>query len=191
MGKKKTEPSTDLVKSLPGFEISSELAAIQAKIEQQGGEILPGDFEALKEWNAALEIKAESICHVITKKQLQATYFQQISDAARAKAEGCDKVEKRLKAMLLAMMLETKTLSIKKDDGLFTVSLVEKGKASLKITDSKKIPLDYIAFETVETVKTKELKAALEAEQEKPQEEQKEIPGASLEYGAPYLMIRS
>lgn len=182
MVKKKESASTDIIPATTLISISNELLAMQTKIIEQGGELLEGDLESLKKWEAAIEIKAENICHVLLKMEHEATYYEDLAKAARARAETLSKTDKRLRAYLISAMQATGTKQIKQNGGLFTISLVD-GRANAKIDDQNQLPHDMVDIVEVVKPKTTEIKKALEAG--------KEVPGASLEYGAPYLMIRS
>jgi len=190
MVKKKTEPQTAIIPTTTLITISNEVLTIQAKLIEQGGELLEGDLESLEKWQGAIEEKAENICHVLMRMETEAEYYEKLAKAARARAETLSKTDKRLRGYLASVMQATGTKSIKQTGGLFTISLVD-GRASLGEVNKDRVPLKYIKTEVVDVIDTKQLKTDLEAEAAKPETERKEIPGASLEYGAPYLMIRS
>ena len=181
MAKTKKEPvNTAMVTSAIG--IAAELQDIVARIESAGGECDDETLAALQSWSAALEVKAESIAHVKLRLEADAGYWQQYEDAARAMRKSKEAAVKRLTEYLARCMSVAGVKSIKKDDGLFSISLVA-GRASCQITDEKKLPFDLV--EVVELIKPrkKEIQERLEAGDQ--------VPGAMLEYGNDYVMIRA
>jgi hypothetical protein len=180
MAKAKKEPAnTELVTTAIG--ISSELRQIVEQIEANGGECDDATFAALQGWQAALEIKAESIAHVKLRLEADAAYWQQYEDAARAMRKSKEAAMKRLTEYLARCMSVAGTKSIKRQDGLFSISLVA-GRSSCQINDEKKLPYDLVSVVEVVKPKTAEIKERLE--------KCEQVPGASLEYGA-YVMIRA
>ena len=180
MAKTKKEPvNTAMVTSAIG--IAAELQDIVARIESAGGECDDETMAALQSWSAALEVKAESIAHVKLRLEADAGYWQQYEDAARAMRKSKEAAVKRLTEYLARCMSLAGVKSIK-DDGLFSISLVA-GRASCQITDEKKLPFDLVEVVELIKPKKKEIQEALEAG--------REIPGAALEYGNEYVMIRA
>ena len=181
MAKTKKEPvNTAMLTSTIG--IAAELQDIVARIESAGGECDDETLAALQSWSAALEVKAESIAHVKLRLEVDAGYWQQYEDAARAMRKSKEAAVKRLTEYLARCMSVAGVKSIKKDDGLFSISLVA-GRASCQITDEKKLPFDMV--DVVELIKPrkKEIQERLEAGDQ--------VPGAMLEYGNDYVMIRA
>ena len=181
MAKTKKEPvNTAMLTSTIG--IAAELQDIVARIESAGGECDDETLAALQSWSAALEVKAESIAHVKLRLEADAGYWQQYEDAARAMRKSKEQAVKRLTEYLARCMAMAGVKSIKKDDGLFSISLVA-GRASCQITDEKKLPFDMV--DVVELIKPrkKEIQERLEAGDQ--------VPGAMLEYGNDYVMIRA
>jgi hypothetical protein len=88
---------------------------------------------------------------------------------------------KRLTEYLARCMSVAGVKSIKKDDGLFSISLVA-GRASCQITDEKKLPFDLVEVVELIKPKTPAIKEALERGEQ--------VPGATLEYGEPFISIR-
>ena len=177
---KKEAPNTAMLTSTIG--IAAELQDIVARIESAGGECDDETLAALQSWSAALEVKAESIAHVKLRLEADAGYWQQYEDAARAMRKSKEQAVKRLTEYLARCMAMAGVKSIKKDDGLFSISLVA-GRASCQITDEKKLPFDMV--DVVELIKPrkKEIQERLEAGDQ--------VPGAMLEYGNDYVMIRA
>ena len=177
---KKEAPNTAMLTSTIG--IAAELQDIVARIESAGGECDDETLAALQSWSAALEVKAESIAHVKLRLEADAGYWQQYEDAARAMRKSKEAVVKRLTEYLARCMAMAGVKSIKKDDGLFSISLVA-GRASCQITAEKKLPFDMV--DVVELIKPrkKEIQERLEAGDQ--------VPGAMLEYGNDYVMIRA
>ena len=180
MAKAAKKPDTAMVTSAIG--IASELQQIIADIEANGGECSDEIFAALQNWQAALEVKAENIAHVKMRLEADAGYWQQYEDAARAMRKSKEAAVKRLTEYLARCMSVAGVKSIKKDDGLFSISLVA-GRASCQITDEKKLPFDLVEVVELIKPKKKEIQEALEAG--------REIPGAALEFGNEYVMVRA
>jgi len=176
----KQKPDTAMVTSAIG--IAAELQQIVAGLEANGGECDDDTLAALQNWQAALEVKAESIAHVKLRLEADAEYWQKYEDAARAMRKSKEAAVKRLTEYLARCMSVAGVKSIKKDDGLFSISLVA-GRASCQITDEKKLPFELVDVVELIKPKKKEIQEALEAG--------REIPGAALEYGNDYVMIRA
>jgi hypothetical protein len=177
MAKKKDETAP----AVTCFEIAHQVSAVAAKIIDQGGELKEGDLESLQQWQAALEVKAENICHLLTRLESEEAYYKAVEEAANRRRKARESARNRLREYLLNCMATADTRSIKKTDGLFSVTAVD-GHASVHIQDVGKIPFELVDVVEVITPKKKEILAKLQAGEE--------IPGATLEYGAPYLMIR-
>lgn len=181
MAKAKKEPAnTELVTTAIG--ISSELRQIVEQIEANGGECDDATFAALQGWQAALEVKAESIAHVKLRLEADAAYWQQYEDAARAKRKSKEAAVKRLTDYLALCMVTAGVKSIKRDDGLFSISL-QQGRASCVVHNEKKLPFELVDIVELIKPRTAEIKERLEAGEE--------VPGATLEYGANYVTIRA
>lgn len=180
MAKSKKEPvNTELVTTAIG--ISSELRQIVEQIEANGGECDDATFAALQGWQAALEVKAESIAHVKLRLEADAAYWQQYEDAARAKRKSKEAAVKRLTDYLALCMVTAGVKSIKRDDGLFSISL-QQGRASCVVHNEKKLPFELVDIVELIKPRTAEIKERLEAGEE--------VPGATLEYGANFVTIR-
>lgn len=182
MAKQKKEP-VDVSKALTLYQITSELQQITNAIMDAGGECDEQTFKALQEWQEEFTIKAEKICHVIELKiNAPRNYYEKVKAAASAEIEKLDKAEKNLKKYLAQGMADTNTKSIKRDDGLFSVSLCD-GRAGVQIADEGKLPHEFVSVFQLVKPKTKEIKEALGRGEN--------IPGATLVYGDKYLMIRN
>jgi len=181
MAKTKKEPvNTAMVTSAIG--IAAELQNIVAGLEANGGECDDDTLAALQSWSAALEVKAESIAHVKLRLEADAGYWQQYEDAARAMRKSKEAAVKRLTEYLARCMQLAGVKSIKREDGLFSISLVA-GRSSCQISDEKKLPYELVSVIEVIKPKTAEIKDRLEKGEQ--------VPGASLEYGPDYVMIRA
>ena len=163
------------------FEIAKELSEITEKIISQSGELLEGDLEKLQSWNAQIEIKAENIGHVKTRLESEMEYYKAIEEKARSLWKSRELSIERLKKYLAQCMGMAGIKSIKKEGGLFSISLCD-GRTQCQIDDVNKLPLEY--------VKMVEVCDPLKAEIKKALEEGKTVDGAHLETGEPYLMIR-
>jgi hypothetical protein len=178
----KTAKKADVSLVTTAIGIASELRQIVEQLEANGGECDDATFAALQGWQAALEVKAENIAHVKLRLESEAAYWQQYEDAARAMRKSKEAAVKRLTDYLARCMATAGVKSIKRDDGLFSISL-QQGRASCVIRDEKKLPFELV--DVVELIKprTAEIKERLEAGEE--------VPGATLEYGADYVTIRA
>ncbi len=177
----KAPKKTDTAMVTSAIGIASELQQIIADIEANGGECSDETFAALQNWQAALEVKAENIAHVRLKLEADAAYWRQYEEAARAMRKAKESAVEKLLEYLARCMSVAGVKSIKRDDGLFSISLVA-GRPSVRITDEKKIPFDLA--DVVELIKPRkgEIEERLKAGEQ--------VPGASLEYGQDYVMIR-
>ena len=180
MAKKKTDEGTDQ-RALTTMQIADELRQLADQIIEAGGEITEAQFIALKDWQAALEVKAQNIALLFEAKASEAAFFKVLEDKARAKRKSIEAMCDRLREYLAAAMAQANTKSIKAD-GLFSITLCD-GRPSVQIDDPGKLILGETA-DIVETIKPRAdaIKAKIEAGEE--------VPGAHIEYGRPYLMIR-
>jgi hypothetical protein len=178
----KTAKKADVSLVTTAIGIASELRQIVEQLEANGGECDDATFAALQGWQAALEVKAENIAHVKLRLESEAAYWQQYEDAARAMRKSKEAAVKRLTDYLARCMSTAGVKSIKRDDGLFSISL-QQGRASCVVFNEKKLPFELV--DVVELIKprTAEIKKRLEAGEE--------VPGATLEYGADYVTIRA
>ena len=178
MAKKKDVPNPVTVTA---FQIASELEAIKNKIMLADGELADGDFEALQKWEAAIETKAENIGHVKEQLDRLAEYFKAVEDKAKERRKSIETSVSRLKKYLLACMTTAGIKSLKKEDGLFSVTVCN-GRSSVVIDSQDKLPVEMVDIIEVVKPRTDQIKEALETG--------KEVDGAHLEYGENYLMIR-
>ena len=179
MPKKK---STDIATATTAFAICSEIESIVASIIEADGECDDETFAQLTEWKAALEVKAENIGLVKLRLEGESAYFKAVEEAARNQRKSRESAVERLKKYFADCMKKADVKSIKKNDGLFSVSLCA-GRASVSIPDAAKLPMDYVDIVEQYKPRTDAVKAALEAG--------KEIPGAALEYGPDYVVVRA
>jgi hypothetical protein len=179
MAKKKDEAQTE--REITTMEIASELRTVTEQIIEAGGEITETQFALLQEWQAALETKGQNIAHLLEKMSHEAAYFQAVEDAAKARRKAIEGADKRLREYLAAAMCQAQVKSIKAQ-GIFSITLCD-GKPGVQIEDPGKLEVGRYA-DIVETIKprTDEIKQAILAGEE--------VPGARVEYGRPYLLIR-
>jgi hypothetical protein len=177
----KKKESAEKTKALTTFEIAAELRALVESIIACDGNCDEETMQEFDKWNLALENKAENICHVKARLETEMEYYKQVEEKARSYRKAREGAIERIRRYLAQAMKVAQVEKIKKDDGLFSVSLVA-GKAKLIIDDQGKLPLDMI--EVIEVIKpiSDKIKTALEAGQV--------IPGAHLEISEPYVMIR-
>jgi len=166
--------------AVTAFDIAEELAAVTKKIISQEGELAEGDMEALQQWQAALEVKAENIGYVKERLESEAAMYKALEEKARSHRKAREGAVDRLRKYLAIVMTQAGVKSIKKQDGLFSVSLCE-GKPSARVDDVGKLPCDLVEVIEMLKPKTADIKARLEAGEE--------IPGASLERGEPFVRI--
>lgn len=179
MARKKTDEAAEQ-KALTTMEIAAELRAVTEAIIEAGGEISEGQFMALKEWQAALETKAQNIAHVLERMSADASYFKAIEEKARQRRKAIEGADQRLREYLAAAMAESGTKSIKAE-GLFSITLCD-GRASVQIDDAGKLEIGRFA-KIVESIQPDKdaIKAAIDNGED--------VPGAHVEYGRPYLRI--
>lgn len=179
MTKKKTDDKTQ-EKAITLFVISESLQTITAAIIENGGEVDENTMELLTAWREELAVKAQSIAQVLQRLDGDAGYYKAVEDAARARRKAVEGAQTRLKQYLARNMEETGTKQIK-ERGVFTISLCD-GRSTATIVNEGDLPMDLV--ETVVTSKPdrKRIKELLESGEE--------VPGAVLEYGEKYVMIR-
>jgi len=179
--KKKVENPETTERAMSAIEIAGELRAITDSIIEAGGECNDETFAQLQNWQAALEVKAENIGLVKERIEAEIEYFKRIEEAARARRKARENTIDRLRKYLAVAMQAANTKSIKRNDGLFSISLVD-GRESVQIDDINKLPMDLC--EIVEVVKPRAdaIKERLTSGQQ--------VPGAHIERGEPYVTIR-
>ena len=181
MAKKKSDNPEAAERAMSAIEIATELRAITDAIIEAGGECNDETFAQLQSWQAELEVKAENIGLVKERIEAEAAYFKKIEEQARARRKARENAVERLRKYLAAAMIQADVKSIKRNDGLFSISLVD-GRESVEIDDQNKIPMDLCEIiEVIKPLKDKiqERIAAGEV-----------VPGAHIERGEPYVMIR-
>jgi len=181
MAKANEENKELVVKAKSAMEISGEIKAIVDSIIEAGGECSDATLEALKSLNMALEVKAENIAFVKARLESEMDYYKVVEEAAKAQRKARESALERLKKYLAACMQEAGLKSIKKNDGLFSFSLVE-GRIRTVIENKELLPYEYTDIVEVISPRGDAIKAALEAG--------KEVPGAHLERGEDFVMIR-
>ena len=181
MAKKKSENPETTERAMSAIEIAGELRAITDAIIEAGGECNDETLSQLQNWQAQLEVKAENIGLVIERIEAEIEYFKRIEEAARARRKARENTIDRLRKYLAGAMQLANTKSIKRNDGLFSISLVD-GRESVEIDDQNKIPMDLC--EIVEVIKPLKDKIAERIAAGH------EVPGAHIERGEPYVTIR-
>lgn len=181
MAKKKSENPETTERAMSAIEIAGELRAITDAIIEAGGECNDETLAALQNWQAQLEVKAENIGLVKERIEAEIEYFKRIEEAAKARRKARENTIDRLRKYLASAMQMANIKSIKRNDGLFSISLVD-GRESVEIDDQNKIPMDLC--EIVEVVKP--LKDKIQERIASGQQ----VPGAHVERGEPYVMIR-
>lgn len=177
----KKEVSTEIaVKAASAMTIASEILGIVGQIIENGGECSDETLVMLQGWQAALEIKANNIGLVKARLESDIEYYKVIEESARARRKTTENTIDRLKSYLKDCMKTADMKSIKGD--LFSFSVVE-GRIKTVVENPNALPFDYVNVVEVIQPKTDAIKTALEAGQE--------VPGAHLERGEDYVMIRS
>lgn len=179
---KKIKDNTELEqKALTAFDIAKELRTVTAKIIDADGVLEEGDFEALNKWQASLEIKAENIGHVKERIDAEAALYKAYEEKAKVRRKACEAAGENLRKYLASCMVAAGVKSIKKTDGLFTISLCD-GRESVVVDDVKALPLDCVEERVVLDAKKDVIKAKLAAGEA--------VDGAHIETSAPYVVIR-
>jgi hypothetical protein len=180
MAKRKENPEAE-VKALSAIEIATELRTITDSIIEAGGECSDDVFQQLENWQVLLEVKAENIGLVKERIEAEIEYFKRIEEAARARRKARENTIDRLRKYLAGAMQMAGVKSIKRNDGLFSISLVD-GREAVEIDDQNKIPMDLCEIvEVVKPLKDK-IQERIAAGQQ--------VPGAHIERGEPYVTIR-
>lgn len=179
--KKKGDNPEAEVRALSAIEIATELRTITDSIIEAGGECNDETLAQLQNWQAQLEVKAENIGLVKERIEAEIEYFKRIEEAARARRKARENTIDRLRKYLAGAMQLANIKSIKRNDGLFSISLVD-GRESVEIDDQNKIPMDLCEIvEVIKPLKDK-IQERIAAGQQ--------VPGAHIERGEPYVMIR-
>lgn len=178
MTKKTKEEPTALTTAMT---IAEDIREVVEGIIANHGECSDELLARLRGLNMALEVKAENIGFVKARIESECEYFKVIEEAAKAQRKSREAALERMKNYLAVCMKEANIKSIKKTDGLFTFSLVE-GRIKTVIENKEWIPYEFTEIVEVITPKTDEIKKALMSGQT--------IPGACLERGEDYVMIR-
>ena len=178
---KKIKDEGQEARALTTMQVADELRTLADQIIEAGGEITEGQFLALKEWNAALETKAQNIALLFEQKAAEASFYKTVEDKAKARRKSIENTCDRLREYLAAAMATAGVKSIKAD-GLFSISLID-GRESVQIEDPGKLEIGRFA-KIVESIQPDKdaIKAAIDAGET--------VAGAHVETGKPYLMIR-
>jgi len=177
----KKEVNTEIaVRATSAMTIATEILGIVGQIIENGGECDDNTLAMLQNWQAALEVKAGNIGLVKARLESDIEYYKVIEESARARRKTTENTIERLKNYLRDCMKTADMKSIKGD--LFSFSLVD-GRVKTVVENKNALPFDYVDVIEVIQPKTDAIKAALESG--------KEIPGAHLERGEDYVMIRS
>jgi hypothetical protein len=178
---KKKDPAVIEQKAMTAFDIANELKMVTTKIIEAEGVLEEGDIEALNKWQASLEIKAENIGHVKERIDLEAALYKGYEEKARARRKACEAAADNLRKYLASCMSQAGIKSIKKADGLFSISLCD-GRESVVIDDVKALPLDCVEDRVVIEAKKDVIKTKLAAGES--------VDGAHIETSSPYVVIR-
>lgn len=183
MAKAKTGDDNALtIRANTALAIASEVKAIYDTVIVNDGEITEEQYEALKQWQAALEVKAENIAHVSAKFDADEEYYRKLEEIVKAKRKSCENARERLRKYLALCMKEANIKNIKKKEGgIYSISLVE-GRLKAVIDDMGVLPLNYCTTRVEYDPDNARIKSALE--------DGREIPGAHLERGEHYITIR-
>lgn len=178
---KKTESKELQNRALTAIQIATELKDIVQSIIDNEGECDDDTLTALKGLNLALEDKAENIGLVKTRIDSEIEYFKAVKDAADVQIKSRESALGKLREYLAMCMRVAGVKSLKKPDGLFSISLCT-GRVSTFIDDVDKLPYDLV--EVIEKIKPKTslIKQKLESGEE--------VAGAHLERTSDYVTIR-
>lgn len=177
----KTTKKTEIdPKAIATIIVAKEIEALRLELIEAGGEI---DDETLKkklDLDMSFEEKMHSICLVHNHMDADIEAIKRLEDAARARRKAYEASQARLKKYQRDCMMIADVKSLKTP--LFSMSLVS-GRSRCVINDEKKLPFDLVSIVELVKPKTDEIKKILESGAE--------IPGATLEYGEDYIMIRT
>lgn len=178
---RKKETTAEDTRAMSAIEIASELRTITEAIIEAGGECDDATMAALNGWNAQLEVKAENIALVKERIESEIGYFKRIEEQARARRKARENTIERLRKYLAVAMRAADVKSIKRNDGLFSISLVD-GRDTVEIDDQNKIPMDLCDIvEVIRPLKERIAERIAAGET---------VPGAHIERGEPYVTIR-
>ena len=178
---KKKEQTAGIIVSPTLFEIANELRTVIDRIIENGGEVDEQTMTTLADWREKLEEKAEKVAVAKVILDAECAKYKAFEEAARTRRKSREAAIAGIKDYLCRSMIAADVQKIKKNDGLFTISLSE-GRTTVSIDDKNALPFDLT--EIVEDVRPKmdEIKRRLEAGEV--------VPGASLRTGDPYVTIR-
>ena len=181
MAKAKKDTTAEDTRAMTAIEIAVELRTITEAIIEAGGECDDATMAALNGWNAQLEVKAENIALIKERIESEIGYFKRIEEQARARRKARENTIERLRKYLAGAMQMADVKSIKRNDGLFSISLVD-GRDTVEIDDQNKIPMDLCDIvEVIRPLKERIAERIAAGET---------VPGAHIERGEPYVTIR-
>lgn len=164
------------------WRITDALAVIDAQLEENGGELTP-DIQA--QLDAMSEAFPAKVCNVAGYLR----YLDSLEASCKAEEErvrdirkASEKRRERVRRYLADCMERSGTKSVKPDPntGLLSVSLLA-GRSKV-VVEPDMLPNDLVDHVVVKKPKTDEIKALLDMGVE--------VPGARLETGLPYVMIK-
>lgn len=178
--KKKAENTELVARAQTTMDIAHEIKAAVDSIIEAHGEVSEETFAALQQWQAALSVKAENIGHVQKRMDGEIDYYRAVEEAARGRRKVLEAAQDGLKKYLRDAMLTADTKSVKGDLFTFTVS---DGRERVEIDDYSQLPYEMTEIQEVVKPRTDAIKTALK--------DGRAVPGARLEYGEPFLTIRT
>lgn len=123
------------------YELPTEWAALEAEIEEAGGELSPELLERLDAFEADLSRKAEAVCRVILNHDAEAAALQEESrrfaERARVARNTADRLKEYLKRTMEAVG------QTKLDAGLFKVAVQRNGQPSVIVDDPTTLPIEF------------------------------------------------
>lgn len=155
-----------------------EIANQYAELENSG---LDPEFiaDTLDGIQGEFEDKVENVLKLIKNEQ---AYADALKDEARSFSERAKVSENKIESLKDYLVSSIEVAGLKSvRAGMMSVSLRSPSK-SVEVTDVKKIPVDYVEFDTVIKPDKLAIKKLLEAGQE--------VPGCELKTGKPSLLIK-
>ena len=156
------------MKNITLYSASAELRDLLEQVDVETGE-LPEGLEQVRELVAG---KSRAVAAFILENEAQADMVEAHAKALLQRVKTARKRSEWLREYLRSHMAGCGVLSIKSDDGTFSVKLERERDESVEVFDDKQLPRDYLR----ETVKVEPDKALIK----KAMKDGFDVPGAKL-----------
>jgi hypothetical protein len=165
------------------WRITDSLAAVDAALEENGGELTPEIQEKLDAMTEALPAKVCNVAGYVRYLESLEASCKAEEERVREIRKASEKRRERVRRYLADCMERSGTKSVKPNPntGLLSVSLLA-GRTKVTVDDAARLPNDMVDIVFVRKPKTDDLKALLDMGVD--------VPGARLETGLPYVMIK-